>query len=342
MQRILVCQTGGWIGDMVLLTPALRALKQAYPQSPLTLLLRPRVADLMTTNPYVDACIVDTKAIGRFRPLTSLVHQIRERAFHVAVVLHPTSFRNALLPFLARVPMRVGSNVSGRGILLTASCTDNTNVHEVHRYLRVLQLLSIDFAPSDLEFWHTNTDRQAIQHLLQSEGISPHQGLIGLNLGTTWQTKRWTVENFAKVIQHIACVDTDAKIVLTGTPSEKALAEALHGSAATVNLVGKTTVLQLGALLERFKVYLTCDSGPMHIAAAVGTPTVALFGPTAPMRHRPYGIGHYVVEKPVLCRPCYQRTCHRRDSPHLCMKAIGAAEVVKALEMKLHQKACGA
>ncbi len=340
MQRILVCQTGGWIGDMVLLTPALRALKQAYPQSHLTLLLRPRVVDLMKTNPYVDACIVDTKATGRFRSLAKVVNQIRKRAFHVALVLHPTSFRNALLPFLARVPMRIGTNVSGRGILLTASCADNTDVHEVHRYLRVLQLLGIDTAPPDLEFWHTDTDRQAIQQLLQSEGIFPHQRLMGVNLGTTWETKRWAVENLAKVIQHIARFDINAKIVLTGSPAEHELAEALNGSSTTINLVGKTTILQLGALLERFKVYLTCDSGPMHVAAAVGTPTVSLFGPTDPTRHCPYGTGHTVIEKPVSCRPCYKQMCHRQDALHLCMKEIGTAEVVRALEMKLHQKAC--
>ena len=140
MQNILVCQTGGWIGDMVMLTPTLRALKHTYPKSDLTLLLRPRVADLMQTHPYVDTCIVDNKTEGRYRSLTSLVRQIRDKTFDVAVVLHPTSFRNALLPFLARVPIRVGTNIGGRGMLLTLSCEDDTEIHEVDRYLRVLQL----------------------------------------------------------------------------------------------------------------------------------------------------------------------------------------------------------
>ena len=97
--------------------------------------------------------------------------------------------------------------------------------------------------------------------------------------------------------------------------------------------------MQLGALLERCEVCLTCDSGPMHIAAAVGTPTIALFGPTDPVRHKPYGTGHTIVEKPVVCRPCYKQTCHRQDAPHLCMTEIDPAEVVEALEIKLHQKA---
>lgn len=327
---------------MVLLTPALRALKHAYPESNLALLLRPRVADLMETHPYVDTCIVDTKNRGRYRSLTGLVRRIREAAFDVAVVLHPTSFRNALLPFLARVPIRAGTNVSGRGMLLTTSCKDDTGVHEVHRYLRILRLLDINAAPDFLEFWHTDTDREMIQDRLQVEGVSSTDRLIALNLGTTWRTKRWGIANFAEVIQQIEHLIPDARIVLTGSSIEQPLADDLHASLPTINLIGKTSILQLGALLERCEVCLTCDSGPMHIAAAVGTSTVALFGPTDPARHKPYGTGHTVVEKPVVCRPCYKRMCHRQDAPHLCMTEIDPAEVIKALEIKLHREASAA
>ena len=324
---------------MVLLTPALRALKHAYPESNVALLLRPRVADLMEAHPYVDTCIVDTKNRGRYRSVTGLVRQIREAAFDVAVVLHPTSFRNALLPFLARVPIRVGTNVSGRGMLLTASCKDTTGVHEIHRYLRVLQLLDINTPPDSLEFWHTDIDREMIQDLLHAEGVSETDRLVTLNLGTTWRTKQWHIANFAEVIQQITHLVPDVRIVLTGSSVERTLAGGLPASLPSINLIGKTSILQLGALLERCEICLTCDSGPMHIAAAVGTPTVALFGPTDPVRHKPYGAGHTVVEKPVECRPCYRRTCHRQDAPHLCMTEINPAEVVKVLEIKLHQRA---
>ncbi len=324
---------------MVLLTPALRALKRAYPESNVTLLLRPLVAELMETHPYVDTCIVDTKNRGRYRSLRELTRRIRRAAFDVAVVLHPTSFRNALVPFLARVPMRVGTNVNGRGMLLTASLMDDTSVHEVHRYLRVLQLLDIDTSPDFLEFWHTGTERRIIQDLLDAENVSSTDKLIALNLGTTWRTKRWDIANFAEVIEQISHLAPDVRIVLTGSLNELALMEALPTSLPIINLVGKTSILQLGALLERCEVCLTCDSGPMHIAAAVGTPTVSLFGPTDPVRHKPYGTGHTIIEKPVECRPCYKRTCQRQDTPHLCMKEISIGEVVNALEIKLHQKA---
>ena len=325
---------------MVMLTPTLRALKRAYPESDLALLLRPRVADLMQTHPYVDTCIVDNKTDGRYRSFTRLVRQIRDKAFGIAVVLHPTSFRNALLPCLARVPIRVGTNVGGRGMLLTLSCEDDTGIHEVHRYLRVLQLLNIDTDPSFLEFWHTDTDRRFIERLLCAEGVLPDDRVVALNLGTTWATKRWDAVNFTDVIQQIAHLAPEIKIVLTGASAEHELVKALPASLPVINLVGKTGILQLGALLERSEVCLTCDSGPMHIAAAVGTPTVALFGPTSPVRHQPYGTGHTVLEKPVSCRPCYKQVCHRQDAPHLCMKEISTTEVVRALKTLLLQKAC--
>ena len=324
---------------MVLLTPTLRALKHVYPESDLSLFLRPRVADLMQTHPYVDTCIVDNKTEGRYRAFTSLVRQIRDKAFDLAVVLHPTSFRNAFLPFLARVPIRVGTSVGGRGMLLTLSCEDNTGIHEVERYLRVLQLLNIDNTSSFLEFWHTDTDRRFIEELLRAEGVLPDDRVIALNLGTTWATKRWDIVNFVDVIQQVARLTPEIKVVLTGSSEEQALAKALPTSLSAINLIGKTDLLQLGALLERCEVCLTCDSGPMHIAAAVGTPTVTLFGPTSPGRHQPYGTGHTVIEKSVSCRPCYKQICHRHDAPHLCMKEIGTTEVVKALEMQLRQKA---
>lgn len=316
---------------MVLLTPTLRALKVAYPQSHLVLLVRPLVADLMATHPYIDEVMVDSKGrrLSRLSSFWKSVSEIHRSDFDLAVVLHPTSFRNALIPFLAGIPERIGSNVSGRGILLTKTCPDRIDLHEVHRYLRVLELIAIHEPNVKLEFWHTEADRHAMRQILATHGISPKEQLIGVNLGTTWRTKRWSLENFAEVITQVH-KHFEARILLTGSTSEISFGEALarFAKVEAINLIGKTTLMQLGALIESCDLYLTCDSGPMHIAAAVGTPTIALFGPTSPMRHGPYGENHEVIEKPVECRPCYKRKCMRKDLPHLCMTEINPNEVV--------------
>ena len=332
--RILVTQTGGWIGDMILLTPALRALKRVYPQSYLALLIRPLVANLMNTCPHVDEVIVDKKGQGvsAVQSFCRLVRRIRQGRFDLAVVLHPTSFRNALIPFLAGVPSRIGSNVSGRGILLSQSCADDTHLHEVNRYLRVLQLMGIDESAFNLEFWHRDADRRVVHQLLSGCNVNPEDRIVGINLGTTWRTKSWSLNRFADVIAGIQN-RFEGAVVLTGSSSEVGLGKALQKlvKAKVINLIGKTTVLQLGALIERCNFYLTCDSGPMHIAAAVGTPTIALFGPTNPTRHQPYGEGHHVIEKDVSCRPCYKHKCMRKDAPNLCMTEIQATDVIERI-----------
>ena len=327
---------------MVLLTPTLRALKIAYPQSHLALMLRPLVADLMAPHPYLDEVIIDSKNWyrSRLKSLWKLTGRIRRSAFDLAVVLHPTSLRNALIPFLAGVPERIGSNVNGRGVLLTQSCPNRTDVHEVHRYLRVLELIGIDEQDASLEFWHTDADCRVVRQILADHGISPADRAIGINIGTTWPTKCWGLEKLAAVITRLQKV-SNIPFILTGSASEIPLGKALQQMIAVspVNLIGKTTLTQLGALIKRCDLYLTCDSGPMHIAAAVGTPTVALFGPTSSTRHRPYGEGHCVIEKSVACRPCYKRRCMLKDTPNLCMTEIKAEEVMKKIRLMLRKRA---
>lgn len=348
MHKILVCHTGAWIGDMVLLTPSLRALKQTFPDSCLTFLLRSNVADMMKTNPYVDKCIIDTKTDGRIRSFIRMVMKIRKFQFDLAVILHPTSIRNVLLPFFTGVPNRIGSNYKRRDIFLTKSCQNRADIHEVERYLNVINILTNHnsifvndpekkrcIEPPHIEFWHTDEDRNAILNILKNKGVTDHDRLLAVNLGTTWQTKQWDLNNFSQIINELSDRMPNIKVVLTGSTSEISFVKDIQISEATIDLVGKTNILQLGALLEQCNVCLTCDSGPMHIAAAVGTPTVALFGPTDPNRHKPYGNGHTIIDKPLSCRPCYKRMCHRQDTQFLCMKEITSSEVIEALISKL-------
>lgn len=347
MHRILICHTGGWIGDMVLITPTLRKLKEIYPSSFLSILLRPLVADLMTSNPYVDKCLIDSKNAGSLKSIYNVVKTIRRLFFDIAVILHPTSYRNAFIPYLARIPMRIGSNYRGRATFLTSSVPHTDNQHEVERYLKILQLLHLDdqsvfvesFNTTDsrshLEFWHTDYEREAVAKLLLSNGISTSDRLIAINIGTTWQTKQWQIRNFSELIRYITDLNHNIRIIVTGSKTERNISHELPLSDKIVNLVGKTDILQLGALLEKCELCISCDSGPMHIAAAVGTPTIALFGPTDPLRHSPYGVNHTIIEKPISCRPCYKTYCHRNDKPNVCMNEITVQEVVDEITRKL-------
>jgi lipopolysaccharide heptosyltransferase II len=350
-KRILVTQTGGWIGDMILLTPTLRALRQTYENSHITMLVRPLVQKLMIDNPYLDELMIcpelakhqrgENRGIPlnkggkgvvklshpRLRRDFQLSQHLRELRFDLAVVLHPNSVRSALIPWLAGIPERIGTRINGRGIFLTRSVNDRDDIHEVKRYLRVLELIGIDNPDPKLEFWHTMKDRRTVERILMESGISNADILIGVNPGTTWETKHWELERFARVIDALL-KKYKARVVLTGSPAEKPLGDSIQEltSAEFVNLVGKTDLRQLGALIEQMSFYITCDSGPMHVAAAVNTPTIALFGPTSPIRHAPYGTGHVVIQKQIECSPCYKRTCRRN---HECMKAIEVEDVLQ-------------
>lgn len=344
MPNILICHTGGWIGDMVLITPTLRKLREIYPSSFHSILVRPLVADLMMSNPYVDTCLSDSKLYGSIKSTFGLAKTIRRLCFDIAVILHPTSYRNAFIPYLAGIPVRIGTNYKGRAAFLTSSIPHNEKQHEVERYLSILQLLTPNDnlvsdesynLQSSLEFWHSDNERKSVSDILHSNGISTSDRLIAINIGTTWQTKQWKIKNFSALTKYITKIKQNIKIIITGSVKEQNLSQELPISDRIVNLVGKTNILQLGALLEKCELCITCDSGPMHIAAAVRTPTIALFGPTDPLRHRPYGIDHNIIEKQVSCRPCYKRKCNRKDEQNVCMNKISVEEVAKEITRKL-------
>ncbi len=161
--------------------------------------------------------------------------------------------------------------------------------------------------------------------------------IVGLNVSTTWKTKQWSIEKFAYLTE-LLYNEIGAMSVLTGGKSdidlgEKIIKFAQDSDKYIVNLTGRTTLWQLGAIIKRCHLYITCDSGPMHISSALGTPTIALFGPTSPVRHRPYGEGHKVIKKDMKCSPCYKRECKNRD--FVCMEAIQVEDVMVSVRIRL-------
>lgn len=332
-KHILVMQSGGWIGDMVMLSPGLRALHQKWPSAEISLFVRPLVADLMRPHPHVDRLLVYDKR-GTHRGISSLLDWAQIlRGHDLAVVWHPTSVRSALLPWLAKIPIRIGTRVSGRGVLLTHGCADRTDLHEIERYLSVLESIGIKDADPALYYWHTGEQRRSVTEWLRYQAIEPGQPLIAVHLNTTWPTKQWHVERFAEVI-HTVAENGMGHVVLVGGKDNRVVVDKLnrHVSVPYTDAVGLCDLLELGALLENCALLLTCDSGPMHIAAAVGTPVVALFGPTSPQRHRPYGNSHVIVQKHVDCSPCYRREC---PYAHECMQQIQVDDVLTALAQRL-------
>jgi heptosyltransferase-2 len=327
-------QTGGWIGDMILLTPGLRALRSEFPNAYMAMLVNPIVQELMERNPYLDNAIVYDKRGSQkgLRQMRFMADRLRDREFDTAVILHPNSLRSAILAFMSGIPERVGIKTGLRGLFLTTKIQRRSGIHEVDRYLDAISPLVNSKRNGKLEFWGIKPEDESFAERV----LANHAGvIIGINPCTTWKSKQWLTDRFADLADLIAR-RFDARVVLTGGSGNVQLGSEIMkhisglGTGHTLpilNLIGRTNLWQLGALIKRFRLYITLDSGPMHIAAALGTPTIALFGPTDPVRHRPYGEGHIVIRKSEH-KPCYSRKCSELS----CMSAIRIDDVMKAVE----------
>lgn len=211
-------------------------------------------------------------------------------------------------------------------------------MHAVDRYLLVAEALGATRPTQPrFEFVERSKDRGAVETMLARAGIVAQQPWVAMNVSARWETKRWPAQHFAVVADRLSEAHA-LPVVLIGGPAERPESLAVTALMRTkaIDLTGQTPVGLLPGLLRRASVLVTNDSGPMHIAAAVGTPVVALFGPTDPVRTGPYGMGHVVLSHAVECRPCFRRDCTRAVSLE-CLTAVRPEQVVRAVEQQLER-----
>ena len=317
IERLLV-RGPNWVGDVVLSLPALRDLRRAFPAARLEVLARPWVADLYRALPEVD----DVRESRGFRPDVEAIRG----AFDAAVLL-PNSFASALVAWRARVPERWGYSTDGRGALLTRRVRVPGDVRgrsEVYYYRAMLAGLGLDVeAPADLSLSCPAAWAARGAELLGDEGP-----WLGLNPGAFYgSAKRWVPERYAAV-GDLVSRRTGLSVALLGGPAERPLAESIAaGMRAPVRvLCGETTLAELVGVLSRLRLLLTNDSGPMHVAAALGVPVVAVFGPTDWRETAPVSERSRIVREEVECAPCKLREC---PIDHRCMRRITADRVVR-------------
>lgn len=339
IKRILIVNVN-WVGDVIFSTPFIRAVREAYPEAYIACLLHPRCTEMLEGNPRLDEIIIyDEKGkhkglIGKIK----LIMILRKKRFDTAFLLH-RSFTKALITFLAGIPKRVGYPTKNREGILTKSVDGPDEAqHKVEYFLNIARAVNI--RPSDVsyEFVVNEAGRKFVKELLAKEGIGDKDPVVVLCPGGNWDPKRWPKENFAS-LGDLLSEKAGTRIIISGAAKDVALAESIQAimKHRPVITAGKTTLKQLGALLERANLVVANDSGPMHIAVAVKARTIALFGPTSPLLTGPYGKGNYrvMVGKPPVkdpaCEvPCYDVTCKKS----MCMADICVADVLsKAREM---------
>lgn len=336
-RRILLRATN-WVGDAVMTLPALAALHQACPQAQIEVLARPWVATVYAGQPGVSRVLAFDKGGGQAGAsgLVGLARQLRARGYDWAVLLQ-NAFEAALIAWLARIPVRLGYSRDGRGILLTHRAhlsPDLRRVHETSYYLYILRqagLLPADPPAQGVrpELRLAAGDRAWAAEYLQREGLTGAR-LLGLAPGAAFgPAKQWPAQRFAAVARELA--DGFDAVLLFGSQGEAgacaAVAQGLEGLAVR-DLAGATDLGQALALLERTGMFITNDSGLMHAAAALGRPTVAVFGSTNPVTTGPLGPHTALVRTPVECSPCLKPQCPSGDLK--CFTAVSPEQVAQA------------
>ena len=333
-RRILVRATN-WVGDAVMSLPALRALRERFPEAQISILAKPWVADLYRRETFCDETILYTaRDLGaKWR----LGRELAERKFDCAILLQ-NAFEAATIAWVARIPERIGYARDGRSALLTRAISvpraGDIPAHERFYYLELLRRAGIiDEMPASDVIRLDGAAAAREAGLARFRELGFDGAVIGVSPGAAYGTaKRWLPERFAEAAARVA-KELDAGIAIFGSKDERELCAevAMAKGVRTRNFAGETTLAEFIELAAACRVYLTNDSGAMHIASALGVPTVAVFGATNDVTTGPTGLLARVVREPVECSPCMKREC---PIDHRCMTRVTASRVAEtALEL---------
>jgi heptosyltransferase II len=335
-RRILIARTDR-LGDVILSTPAVRALRQKFPQSYMAMMVSAYAKDVVEGNPDLDAVIVFDKE-GKDRGLAAtfkFVWELRKNKFDLAVVLHPT-VRVHLLMFLSRIPWRLGYDRKFK-FLLTDSIPhtkQSGEKHESEYALDMARYLGADTRNTSLFVPVKQEAENWADVLFMEEGISREDKLLVIHPAASCISKIWPAENFAQVADRLS-QKHGFKVCIIAGPKDISKAEQVvrKMQVPALNLAGKTTVSQLASLIRRAQLFVSTDSGPVHIASAFSVPQVTIFGRSqaglSPVRWGAKGQQIRILHKSVGCTACLAHDCLREFA---CIKSITVEDVLEAAE----------
>ncbi len=341
LERILVRGTN-WIGDVVMTLPALRAIRKSAPRARITILVKPWVADLFDLCPDVDEVMI-YEAPGIHEGLPGkwrLARSLAEKDFQAAVLLQ-NAFEAALIARLAGIPIRAGYGTDGRRLLLTHPVKRERAIlkrHQIHYYLEMIKALGGrgDAGPTVRLFPGQDAGAET-REILRAHGMTEEMPLLGIAPGATYgPAKMWFAERYAAVADRLAD-EYGLKTVLFGSGADRPVAERVAGAGrhSMINLAGSTSLREAMAVISRCRLFLSNDSGLMHLAGAFGIPLVAVFGSTNPRTTSPVGEKSVVITKNVSCSPCLKKTC---PTDFRCMKEITEEDVHEAAASLLNHE----
>lgn len=332
-KKILIIRTDR-LGDVILSTPVIENLRRAFPNIHLSFMCQPYTKDVLVGNPYLDQVIVYDKygTEKSFWTTVKFALKLRKEKFDWAIVLHPTN-RAHIIAFLAGIPLRVGWDRKYAFFLSKKIPHDKQKgqKHEVEYTLDVLRALHISIDSKKLFFPLDEKSEVKIQSLLLGQRVEEKEDFFVIHPSASCPSKRWPQDHFLQLIKLLQ-EKFKIKIILIGSESEKKFSNQLASHEGVVDLRGKLTLKETAALLKRAKLFISNDSGPVHIAAALNTPVISIFGRKnpglSPARWRPLGEKSIYLHKDVGCLICLAHNCQKN---FFCLQAITAEEVVEKI-----------
>ena len=331
MMRIAV-RVPNWIGDSVLAIPAIKSLKTNFPDAGIFIIAKNWVKDVFLNLEFVDE-LVTIPDQNNLTGIRSAARKLKKYDFDAGLLL-TNSFLSALFFAMSGIPKRWGYKKDGRQLLLTeyASYTNpRKQIHQVLYYQNILSGLGFKTYPPKLQLSVTEQEKALAGDFLRSCGIDPKKKTVILNPGAYFgPAKRWPASHYASLAGMLQ-KKAPFNLLIIGSKAEKELTRAITAplKKKPVNLAGKTSLRMLAAIMSLADVVVSNDSGPMHISNALGTPVIALFGPTVPAATQPFQPPYTLIKKDVPCWPCSYRAC---PYEHQCMLKILPEEVFSECE----------
>lgn len=338
----LLIRATNWVGDAIMALPALRAVRARFPEAHIAVLALPYVAQIYQGQGVADEmiCYERKGKHAGIRGREKLAAELKARKFDTALLLQ-NAFDAAWIAWRAGIPKRIGYNRDGRGLLLTKPVEvprpGEIPAHEKYYYLELLRRMCwLDKLPDvpEISLQVAAEDTQRAEEKLRAAGAGSSAMRIAVGAGASYgSAKCWPPERFAQAL-NLMQRERNVEVILFGTPGETAVSAAIQAGLAqpALDLTGKTEIAELPALLSCCHLFLGNDSGAMHVAAAVGLPVVAVFGPTDPFGTAPVTPRATIVQEKPYCSPCFLRRC---PTDHRCMTAIAPQRVGESLQRVL-------
>ncbi|MGV8058436.1 MAG: lipopolysaccharide heptosyltransferase II [Smithellaceae bacterium] len=326
MHKILIRGTN-WIGDAILTIPAIASIRATYPQAHIAVLAKPWVADVYRLFSDINEMIIYENKYDNVLGVFRLARLLKKRQFDLAILLQ-NAIEAAIISCIAGIPNRAGYSSDGRGILLTHRVQRSREIKKLHQtdyYLEMVKALGCTSVSKEMHL-ETKINLHNAQRVVKKYISDQQKEIIGIAPGATYgPAKRWFPARFATVADKIADA-FGCRIILLGGKSDWDTAEEVRRLAQTdlINLAGKTNLAEAVHLISQCRLFISNDSGLMHIAGALNIPTIAIFGSTNPATTSPVGKQSVVLHQEVSCSPCLKETC---PTDFRCMELISVEDV---------------